>query len=51
MPKIDLTNKQFDYYKVLDKNIEKSKNSKNIWWNCQCQCGKIFTATTTDINK
>lgn len=51
MPKIDLTNKQFDYYRVIGKNIDKSKNSKNTWWNCQCKCGKIFTATTTNINK
>lgn len=51
MPKIDLTGKQYPYYKVLDRNIEKSKFGTNVWWNCQCQCGKIFTATTTDINK
>ena len=36
---------------LIGKNIDKSKNSKNTWWNCQCKCGKIFTATTTDINK
>lgn len=51
MPKIDLTNKKYRFFTVLEKNLEKSKNSKNVWWNCQCECGKIFTATTTDINK
>ena len=49
MPKIDLTNKQYEYFKVLDRNTERT--GKNVWWNCQCQCGKIFTATTTEINK
>lgn len=42
MFKIDLTNKQFDYYRVIGKNIDKSKNSKNTWWNCQCKCGKFL---------
>lgn len=49
MPKIDLTNKEYKFFKVLQKNIE--RKGKNVWWDCQCQCGKIFTATTTDINK
>ena len=47
--KIDLTNKQYENFKVINQNIE--KKGKNVWWNCQCKCGKIFTATTTDINK
>lgn len=49
MPKIDLTNKEYEYYTVLCRNNE--KKGKNVWWNCRCHCGKIFTATTTDINK
>lgn len=49
MPKIDLTEKEYQYYKVLSRNNE--RRGKNVWWNCQCQCGKIFTATTTDINR
>lgn len=49
MPKIDLTGKQCQYYKVLSRNTEKT--GKNVWWNCECQCGKIFIATTTDINR
>ena len=49
MPKIDLTNKQYEYFKVLQRNTQRT--GKNVWWNCQCQCGKIFTATTTEINK
>lgn len=49
MPKIDLTGKTYQYYTVLARNTE--KKGKNVWWNCKCQCGKIFTATTTDINR
>jgi hypothetical protein len=49
MPKIDLTGKTYQYYTVLERNTE--KKGKNVWWNCKCQCGKIFTATTTDINR
>lgn len=49
MPKIDLTGKECQYYKVLYRNTE--KKGKNVWWNCECKCGKIFTATTTDINR
>ena len=49
MPKIDLTNKQFKYFKVLKKNEQ--RKGKNVWWDCECQCGNIFTATTTDLNK
>lgn len=49
MPRIDLTGKQCQYYTVLNRNTE--KKGKNVWWNCQCKCGRIFTATTTDINR
>lgn len=49
MPKIDLTNKEYRFFKVLKRNTERT--GKNVWWDCQCNCGKIFTATTTDINK
>lgn len=49
MPKIDLTGKQYEFFKVLKRNDE--KKGKNVWWDCECECGKIFTATTTDINK
>lgn len=52
MPKIDLKGKKFEYFTVIDRNEEKTKaNGKNVFWNCQCHCGKIFTGTTTDINK
>ena len=49
MPKIDLTNKKYQYFTVLKRNTERI--GKNVWWDCLCHCGKIFTATTTDINK
>lgn len=49
MPKINLTNKKYPYFTVLERNV--SRTGKNVWWNCLCHCGKIFTATTTDINK
>ena len=39
-------------YTVISRNEERTKaNGKNVFWNCQCQCGKMFVATTTDINK
>ena len=49
MPKINLENKQFEFFTVLSRNTERV--GKNVWWNCQCVCGKIFIATTTDINR
>lgn len=49
MPKIDLTNKEYKYFKVLKRNAE--RKGKNVWWDCLCHCGNIFTATTTEINK
>ena len=48
MPKIDLTGKEYPYFKVLKRN---PKQGKNVWWDCQCHCGKIFTTTTTNINR
>ena len=32
MPKIDLTNKQYEYFKVLQRNTQRT--GKNVWWNC-----------------
>ena len=49
MSKIDLTNKEYKYFKVINRNNE--RKGKNVWWNCKCKCGNIFTATTTDINR
>lgn len=49
MPKINLTNKEYEYFTVLHRNTERV--GKNVWWDCKCKCGKIFTATTTAINK
>lgn len=52
MPKIDLTGKEYEYYKVIDRNEERTKqNKKNVFWNCKCHCGNMFVATTTDINR
>lgn len=52
MGKIDLTNKEYTYFTVLNRNEERTKaNGRNVFWNCKCVCGKIFIATTTDINK
>lgn len=52
MAKIDLTNKKYPYFTVLSRNEEQTRyNGRNVFWNCLCNCGKIFTATTTDINK
>lgn len=49
MPKIDLINREYPYFTVIERNTE--RKGKNVWWNCKCVCGKIFTATTTDINR
>lgn len=52
MPKIDLTGKEYEYYTVIDRNEERTKqNGRNVFWNCKCKCGNTFVATTTDINK
>ena len=52
MPKIDLTNKKFEYFTVISRNEQKTKeNGKNVFWNCKCHCGKEFIDTTTNINK
>lgn len=52
MPKIDLTNQQFEYFTVLGRNEQRTReNGRNVFWNCRCHCGNIFVATTTDINK
>lgn len=49
MPKIDLTGKEYEFFKVLKRNTERT--GKNVWWDCECECGKPFVATTTEINK
>ena len=49
MPKIDLTGREYRFFKVIKRNNE--RQGKNVWWDCQCQCGNIFTTTTTNINK
>ena len=52
MPKIDLTGKEYEYYTVINRNEERTKqNGRNVFWNCKCHCGNSFVATTTDINK
>lgn len=52
MPKIDLTGKEYEYYKVIDRNEERTKqNGRNVFWNCKCHCGNSFVSTTTDITK
>lgn len=52
MPKIDLTGKQYEYFKVIKRNETATKfNGRNVFWDCECQCGNIFTTTTTNINK
>lgn len=52
MPKIDLTDKEYEYYTVIDRNEERTKqNGRNVFWNCKCHCGNLFVATTTDINR
>ena len=49
MPKIDLTGKEYEFFTVIERN--KEKGGKNVWWNCRCNCGNVFTDTTTNINR
>lgn len=49
MPKIDLTGKEYEYFKVIKRNSERT--GKNVWWDCECYCRTPFVATTTEINK
>lgn len=50
MPKIDLTNKSYEFFTVYERNEERTKqNGRNVFWNCKCVCGNIFVATTSDI--
>ena len=49
MPRIDLTGKEYEFFRVLKRNTERT--GKNVWWDCECKCGKSFVATTTEINK
>jgi hypothetical protein len=52
MPKIDLSNTRYEYFIVIDRNEERTKaNGKNVFWNCQCNCGKMFVDTTTNIKR
>lgn len=52
MPKIDLTGKEYEYYTVIGRNEERTKqNGRNVFWNCKCKCGNIFIDTTTNIKK
>lgn len=52
MPKIDLTGKEYEYYTVIDRNEERTKqNGRNVFWNCKCKCGNTFIDTTTNIKK
>lgn len=52
MPKlIDLTGKTFDRIKILERDYETQqlKNTKEVFWKCQCECGTIFSARGHDI--
>lgn len=50
---IDLTNCRYGRFIVLerDKETQKQKNSKEVYWKCQCDCGKIFSARGHDIRQ
>lgn len=42
MPKTDLKNKIFGFWRVIEYDAEKSKKQKNACWICECQlCGNV----------
>ena len=53
MRMIDLTNQRYYNFIILERDFltQKEKNSKEIFWKCQCDCGKIFSARGHDIRQ
>lgn len=54
MPRlIDLTGKKFERLIVLERDyeIQKAKNSKDVFWKVQCECGKIFSVRGQDLRQ
>lgn len=48
IPKLyDLKGKQFNYLKVIEKHREPI--GKQIYWNCECCCGKTIIVNTRDL--
>lgn len=50
-PLKDLTGQKFGRFIVLERDlkIQQEKKSKDTFWKCQCECGKIFSARSHDI--
>ena len=52
---LDLTNQQFGFLKVLERDFEAQKqhaSERQAWWKCQCQaCGKIKSMRSSVIKK
>lgn len=48
---INLIGKTFDRATVIQRNrqIQKEKNDKEVWWDCQCSCGNLFSARGHDL--
>lgn len=44
---IDLTGQTFGKLTVLERDF--SKNSKNVYWKCQCECGNTSLTTTKNL--
>lgn len=48
MKRLDLTGQRFDRLLVIDKYGKKCKN-RDIYWNCQCDCGNIITTKASRL--
>lgn len=46
----DLTGAEFQFFKVIGKDLNKSDN-KHVYWKCICICGKEFSEQRTAIEK
>lgn len=42
---------KFDYYKVIGKNIEKSKEKGHSYFYCRCICGNVRSVEKSDLQK
>ena len=54
MPKfIDLTGQRYGQFTILkrDYEIQKKKKSKEVFWECECDCGQKFSARGHDIRQ
>ena len=48
---LDLNNKTFGYWDVIEKDVELSKAKNISYWKCKCQlCGQVYSVRGTALN-